>query len=878
MAELPTGTVTFLFTDIESSTRLLQRLGGRYSLLLDEHAAIARRAIAEHGGVEVSTEGDSFFVAFRTPAEAVRAAAAIQRGLDTSDWPNGAVVRVRMGLHTGEATLGAIGYVGIDVNRAARIAAAAHGGQVLVSEATRALVEHALPEAISLRDLGQHRLKDIAHPEHLYDLVIDGLPADFPPPRSLDARPNNLPLQLTSFVGREREIAEVKRLLETNRLLTLTGPGGTGKTRLALQVAADVLTDYRDGAFFVDLSSLTDPALVPSAVAGALEVAEVPGHPILESVREHLAAKELLLVVDNFEQVADACPVVEALLTAAPGLKVMATSRVVLALRGEQEYEVPPLEPPTPESLPDLASLLQVEAVRLFADRALAVSPRFEVTDENAPAVAAITARLDGLPLAIELAATRTKILTPEQILPRLQERLSILTSGPRTLPQRQRTLRGAIAWSHDLLDASERTLFSRLSVFTGGWTLESAEAVCDPMSLGLDSIEGLASLADQSLLRRSEMDGGRARFSMLETIREFGLEQLRATGELESMSRRHAEHFLDFALEAEPHLTAEHQAEWLDLCDEDHPNIRDALEWAIEADDAGRAQEAAGALWRFWQQRGHLAEGRGWFEMILAMPSGQTSSAARAKALIGAGGMAWWQKDRDAAGSCYTEAVAIERALGDPVRIAEALYNLSFVVAGEDIESAAVMLEESLELFREAGHQFGVAQALAMLVIRDAQAGNWGHVIAKLEETREIWRRLGERLHLAFDLVWLANSYGRVGRHTEARDTAIDALNLFCEVGNQTGIGITLVDLAWLATWEGRHEDAIRFAGASESLMERAGGPPGGFAGLLEGDPVEDARIHLSDDVAEQARQEGLAMSADEAVTFARSWRERVP
>jgi predicted ATPase/class 3 adenylate cyclase len=877
MAELPTGTVTFLFTDIEGSTHLLQRLGAGYSSVLDEHAAIARTALAERGGVEVSTEGDSFFVAFRTPAEAVRAAAAIQRGLHAADWPDGASVRVRMGLHTGEATVGAVGYVGIDVNRAARIADAAHGGQVLISDATRALVERDLPEATSLRDLGQHRLKDIAHQEHLYDLVIDDLPCDFPPPRSLDARPNNLPIQLTSFVGREREIAESKRLLESTRLLTLTGPGGTGKTRLALQVAAEVLMSYRDGAFFVDLSSLTDPGLVPSAIAGALEVTEVPGRSLLESLKEHLASKELLLVIDNFEQVADACAVVEALLTAAPGLKVLVTSRVVLALRGEQEYEVPPLEPPEPGGVADLPALLQVEAVRLFADRALAVSPRFEVTEQNAAAVAAITARLDGLPLAIELAATRTKVLTPEQILPRLQERLSLLTSGGRTLPERQRTLRGAIAWSHDLLGAPERALFARLSVFTGGWTLESAEAVCDPVSLELDPLEGLASLVDQSLVRRSETDGGRARFSMLETIREFGQEQLRASGELETVRRRHAEHFLDFALEAESHLTAEDQLEWLDRCDEDHPNIRAALEWAIEAGDADRAQESAGALWRFWQQRGYLAEGRGWFEVILAMPAGQRPSAARAKALIGAGGMAWWQKDRGAAGRCYAEAVAIERELGDPVRLAEALYNLSFAVAGDDVESAVRMVEESLGLFRAAGHEFGVAQALSMLVIRDAEVGEWDTVIAKLEETSGIWRRLGDRLHLAFDLVWLANSYGRVGRHTEARETAIDALNLFCEVDNQTGIGITLVDLAWLATWEGRHEDAIRFAGASESLMERAGGPPGGFAGLLEGDPVEDARIHLSEDVGEQARQEGRNMSADEAVTFARSWREQV-
>jgi tetratricopeptide (TPR) repeat protein len=410
------------------------------------------------------------------------------------------------------------------------------------------------------------------------------------------------------------------------------------------------------------------------------------------------------------------------------------------------------------------------------------------------------------------------------------------------------------------------------LSIFTGGWTIEAADAVCDPAGLGLDLLDGLTSLVDQSLVRRSESDGSDVRFSMLETIREFGRERLQEGGEFDRLRRSHGRYFLDLALEAEPHLTAGDQAEWLDRCDRDHPNIRAALQWAIDTGEAERAQEAAGALWRFWQQRGHLAEGRDWFKVILDLPTGRRASAARAKALIGAGGMAWWQKDRDAAGACYEEAVAIERELGDAARIAEALYNLSFVVAGEDIEAAARMLEESLALFRQAGHEFGVAQVLSMLVIRDAEADNWDPVIAKLEETTTIWRRLGERLHLAFDLLWLAFAYGRKGRKTDAWRTGLETLGLFCEVDNATGIGITFIDLAFLSNWEGRHEDAVRFAGVADSLRESAGGPPGGFAGLLEGDPVAEARAHLRDDVAERAYKEGLTMSVDEAVALARS------
>jgi predicted ATPase/class 3 adenylate cyclase len=872
MTELPTGTITFLFTDIEGSTRLMQELGDGYRKVRDDFASIVRRAIVEGDGVEVSTEGDSFFVVFRSPMGALQATVAAQRGLADHDWSPAPPLRVRMGLHTGEGVLGGENYMGIDVNRAARISQAANGGQVLVSDATRSLIQHELPEGVSIRDLGPHRLKDIAHSERLYDLVIEGCPSEFPPPRTLDARPNNLPPQLTSFVGRGDEIAEVRELFSRTRLLTLTGPGGTGKSRLALQIAAETLTEYEDGAFFVDLAPLTDPALVPSAAARALGVPEMPGRPILDGVKEHLRDKELLLVIDNFEQVVEAGPVVEELLTAAPRLKVIVTSRIVLSVRGEQEYVVPPLEPPDPERLPDLPTLRRFEAVRLFAERALAVEPRFQITEQNAPAVAGITARLDGLPLAIELAATRTKVLSPEDMLPRLERSLSILTTGARTLPERQRTLRDTIAWSHDLLDDAERRLFARLSVFIGGWTLESAEAICDPTSLDLDILEGLTSLVDKSLIRRHESDGGSPRFSMLETIREFGYEQLGGIGDLDLMVRRHAEYFLDLAVEAEPHLTAGDQVEWLDRCEREHANIRAALRWAIAEDDADRAQQTAGALWRFWQQRGHLAEGRRWFEEMLSMPSGQSRTAARAKALIGAGGVAWWQQDRDAAGAFYQEAVDIERDLDDPARLAEALYNLSFYVAGDDLESATRLLEESRDLFRRAGDERGAAQVLSLLVMQDAQAGEWDRVVASLEEGVAIWRSIGDRLHLAFDLVWLGYANGRAGRRDQAHAAAVEALTLFHEADNPTGLGIALIDLAFLANWDGRHEDALKLAGAAESLRKEVGGPPGAIGGLMEGNPAEEARGHLPQDVAERAWEEGLAMRVDEAVAFARN------
>jgi predicted ATPase/class 3 adenylate cyclase len=873
MTDLPTGTVTFLFTDIQSSTGLLQTLGDRYAAVLDEHAAIIRRAVADGGGVEVSTHGDAFFAVFRGPAGAVGAAVAAQRGLAAHDWSPGPPVKVRMGLHTGEGTLGGDDYAGIDVHRAARIGDAAHGGQVILSDATRGLVEHALPAGASLRDLGVHRLRGIDDPERLHELVIEGLASDFPAPRTLDARPNNLPLQLTSFVGREEEIAEVERLLGRSRLLTLTGPGGSGKSRLALRVAAALLPQFRDGSCFVDLSPVTDPALVPAVVANALGVPEAAGRPILDGVKDHLRHRELLQVVDNFEQVAEAGPVIEELLTAAPKLRTMVTSRVVLSLRGEQEYAVPPLHVPDPGRLPTgLSALGEVEAVRLFTERAQAANSRFVLTEQNAPVVAEITARLDGLPLAIELAATRTKVLTPEQILSRLKRSLSILTSGPRSLPERQRTLRAAIAWSYDLLDPVERRLFARLSVFSGGWRFESAEAVCDPDELGLDALDGLTSLVDKSLIRRTEPPGRPSRFSMLETIREFGLEQLEAAGDLELVLRRHAEHFLGLAVDAEPHLGGADQGEWLDRCEQEHANIRAALRWAIDRGEAGPAQAAAGALWRFWQQRGHLAEGRGWLEETLVMPSGQAPTAARAKALTGAGGIAWWS-DQGAARAFYDEALAIERQLGDPARLAEALYNQAFAVAAEhDLEAAARLLDESLELFRQVGDEPAAARVLVMQVVPDAMAGAWDRVVARIEEVAAIWRRLDDRLNLAFGLIWLAFAYGRTGRRDDARATALEALELFREADNATGIALAFLDLAFLLTWEGRHEDAIRMAGVSEHHRDLAGGGPApGFGGMLEGDPAAEARAHLTDDAAHRAWQEGLTMTLPEAIARAR-------
>jgi predicted ATPase/class 3 adenylate cyclase len=874
MSDLPQGTVTFLFSDIEGSTRLLRELGDGYAPVLKEHSEIIRGAVTRAGGVEVGTEGDSFFVAFRTAPDAVGAAVAIQRGLAGHAWPPGSPVRVRIGIHTGEGVVHGTDYVGMDVHRAARIAAAAHGGQVVVSAATQGLVSHALPERTRLRDLGEHRLKDITNTEHLYDLVLEGLPAEFPPLRSLDARPNNLPVQLTSFIGRDDQLHEMKELMATTRLLTLTGAGGTGKTRLAVQLAAETLRDYPDGAFFVDLAPINDLALVPAAIAKALGVQEEPGVAILDTLKRHLREKELLLVIDNFEQVAGAGPVVEELLTASAKAKVLITSRVVLSLRGEHEYEVPPMALPNLQRLPDLESLKQSAAIRLFVDRAAAVEPHFHLTQENAAAVAAITVRLDGLPLAIELAASRARVLAPEQILSRLQQNPSLLSSRSPTLPERQRTLRSAIAWSYDLLTEPERRLFAQVSIFRGGWSLQAAETIADLGHAPLDPLDGLSSLVDKSLLRVEVPGQGESRFSMLETIREFAHDRLEATGELEAIRQRHGEYFLRRAIDAESHLTGTDQSKWLDYWDAEQDNLRAALRWAVDTGRFELAQEASGALWRFWQQRGHLSEGRRWIDEVLAEPGGARPTAARAKALTGGGGIAWWQIDHPAAQRYYGDALAIERELGDPSRLAEALYNQSFALgAAGDVEEATKNLLESVDLFRASGNEHGVARGLTTLVMGEAQAGNWEGAISKLEESVGIWRRLGDRLQLAFALIWLAFACGRARRWREARSAALEALDLFRASGNPTGIALAFRDLAFIANWEGYAEDALRLAGAAEALREQlGGGPPPGFGGMLQGDPVADARQQLPEDVAQLRWDEGLKMGVEDALGFARS------
>ncbi|HEU0235332.1 MAG TPA: adenylate/guanylate cyclase domain-containing protein [Candidatus Limnocylindrales bacterium] len=893
-ASLPTGTVTFLFTDIEGSTRLVESLGPEeYGALLERHRAVLRGAFEEHGGVEVGTEGDSFFVVFDRPTAAVEAAVEGQRRLAAETWPPDALIRVRMGVHTGEGVLADGTYVGTDVNRAARIAAAGHGGQILLSATTSTLARD-LPAGTRLHGLGEHRLKDL-RPEQLCQLDVDGLPSEFPPIRSLDARPNNLPTQLTTFVGREHELAEAGALLERSRLLTLTGPGGTGKTRLALQLAATVADRYPGGVFFVALEPVRDPALVIPRIASAVGIHETGSRAPGDVLVEWLAERTVLLVLDNFEQVVSAGPVVADLLRAAATVSVIATSRAALHVSGEQEYPVPGLPvPPDPSQLGgfervrlgggrelDPATLEQYEAVRLFITRAVAVRPDFRVTNENAPAVAAICARLHGMPLAIELAAARVKILSPDAILTRLEHQLTLLASGARDLPARQQTLRGAIAWSYDILDDGLRRLLDRLSVFVGGCDLETAERVCGPADeLGVDVLDGLMALADQSLVLATER-GGEPRFDLLDTIREFAAEQLEARGEAPAIIARHAAAFVELAKNAVPNLAGTDQRRWLDRLEREHDNIRAVLDRSLATGDGATAIPLAFAMWRFWQKRGHLPEARRRLDAIAAQSWARNDPALWARLMEALGGVAWWQADLASMAGFYREALRVWRELGEPREIANAAYNASFeyVAAAnpedrQNLDPDGVglrLLEEGRTLFAEVGDDVGVANTVWAIGNYQYFRAMGDHGAAQFREALEIFRRGGDRTMEAWSLHMLGSALLRTGDLDASRDATRHALRHFHEAGDAAGITLVLDDLSAVAVADGDLPRAARLRGAARNLTAETGAGLAGFIETWYEEGVRpSARQTMSREELERLGAEGAAMSLDEAVAYA--------
>jgi predicted ATPase/class 3 adenylate cyclase len=885
---LPTGTVTFEFTDIEGSTRLLQELGEGYRAVQADHDDIMRGAIVRESGTVVRTEGDSFFAVFPTPAQAVRAAVAAQQTLHSHTWPEGVELRVRMGIHTGEGTLGGDDYLGIDVNRAARIGAAGHGGQLLVSGPATALIEHSLPAGTELRDLGAHRLKDLAHPEHIYQVVIAGLPNEFPALRSMDARPNNLPLQLTSLVGRTEEIAATIDMVERHRLVTLTGPGGTGKTRLAVEAAGSLLHRFQDGVYLVELAAVSDPAQVPSVVAQTLGVKEGPGRSLSDALADWLSDKEALVVLDNFEQLLDAAPVVERLLGTAPGVKLLVTSRASLRLYGEHEFPVPPLGLASPDD--ERENVLRSEAAALFVERAQAIRPTLDLSEDAVRAIAQLCARLDGLPLAIELAARRVNILSPRAILARLGTGLDMLAASAAPLPSRQRTLRATIQWSYDLLDDQERSLFPKLAVFSDGADLDAIEGVVDGER---DVMDALGTLVDSSLVMSVDSGHGEPRFDMLQTIHEFAADLLEARSDAGMTRRRHADLYLNMAIEGERHLTGRDQADWLRRFEMEQGNLETALRWTLETGEIERGMEAASAMWRYYQQRGHLAVGRSWVERLLAGP-GAYPSRARAAAHLAAGSLAFWQADYNATSYHYQQALAMYEELGDKPGIAEATYDLAFVpvmapdqpfdrgFAGRPAHLVAVgRLEEALRLFEELGDLGGVARVKGNMALFVAGSGDMKagsdemmRAFLLLEEAIAAYRELGDMFHLADALMGMGQGHLVEGRHADAKNDILEAIGLFADADNKAGIGLGLETLSFIEAGEGRHVRALRLLAKAEEVRATKEGdakyPVPASVFYPDIDVLRDARAAIGNDAAERELAEGRSMSLAEAVAYA--------
>jgi predicted ATPase/class 3 adenylate cyclase len=864
MAQLPTGTIIFLFTDIEGSTRLVQDLGPSYGDVLEAHQRLMRAAIAAHDGIELGTEGDSFLVVFAHARQAVAAAVEAQRALAAAEWPTGVGILVRMGMHAGDAQLGGDNYVGLDIHRAARIGAAAHGGQVLLSESTRALVERELPPTVEVRDLGEHRLKDLDWPERLYQLVIPGLRNDFPPVRSL-ATTGHMPTEPTSFIGRDREIEEVADLLAAHRLVTLTGPGGAGKTRLSIRVARAVAERFADGAWFVSLSTVSRADQVPSAAAGVIGLRAVGGS-LGDALGDYLRTRILLLVLDNLEQVPGSSGIVSELLAKAPELRILATSRAPLHASGEQEYPVSSLLAPNRSALSEPEDLSRSDAVRLFIERARLVRPELVIDDRALRDIAEICSRVDGLPLAIELAAARSRLFNPGQILRGLGRRLDTLVGGPADAPDRQRSMRGAIAWSHDLLRDDEKVVFRRLAVFVGTWDLEAANAIVSAIRPSGEA-DLIHVLVEQSLIRPVDSPD-EPRFVMLETIREYALERLRAAREVEAMRRVHAAHFADLAERIGPSVRSAQIGTAFDRLERDIGNLRAVLLWSLESGDVDSGLRLAGAIGEFWHQRSHIDEARRAIVELLEHPAA-SDSPATAHAIMTAGTLANWQGDYAAAQRYGEQALAMFRERDDQPAIAAELGELAFAMILDDPSQALSMLGECLAIYAKLGDRVGLSRAHLGFAAAQLQLGDLPAARGSIDLTLDLLRELGDGYYTAFALSLLGRIEMAGGDLDAAGRFHQDGIRTAREVHSTMGISVNVWALAAVAVERG---DAVRGAHLAAAAARMMDDHKGSMRGPIVGttDVLAQAKSRLGAADFEQAVADGRRASIDAAITEA--------
>lgn len=934
MASLPSGTVTFLFTDIEGSTVRWERDPVAMREDLVRHDDILRRSIEGQSGTVFKTVGDAFYAVFPAAVNAVAAALMAQRTLCAEPWVGAMPLRVRMALHTGEAELRDRDYFGPALARVARLLAVAHGGQALLTGSVEALVHDRLPAHVSTRDLGEHRLRDLERRERIFQLIASGILTDFPPIRTTEARPTNLTVPLTSLIGREREKAAVHDLIvgDRARLVTLTGPGGTGKTRLAVELASELSERFVDGVFFVGLESITEAVFVPAVIAGALGVHEAQGRPMEEVLAEYLHDLDILLILDNFEQVIGAAPFVVTLLSRCPRLTVLATSRERLRLRGEHDVPVPPL-PVSPRSMrvdgttpPD--GVLP-DAVRLFIERAREVRPGFGLTDGTAAVVQTICERLDGLPLAIELAAARVRFLSPAALNERLGDRtapssLPLLHGGARDLPIRQQALWNTIDWSYRLLDTDEQAVFRRLSICAGGCTLDAASALADAdldaapnRRPAVSSLDILSSLAEKSLLDVRETEAGEPRLRMLETLREYGLDQLRLHGELGHMRNVHSELMLRQVEEADAGLGTAQARQWRARLEDDQENVRQALRWMCDTADTQRAARFISALHGFWFLSGRLREGLRWCEEVLALPALAEDPAQHARVLLVDGRLAGYQGDLRIAQGWLTECIELARAEGDHLMLGRALATLGRLMI-EEPDQARALLDESIDLLREQGDRRWLASALGYLGAVARRQQNDDTARAAFEESLALTYEVGDpwaaaaplanlaalldrhgdmagarsmyeqSLHLSRDMgvnintVSVLNSIAllqiRGNEPVEAAATLAESLDLCRRLGAK-GFAIEAAQiLAFVPFLRGQPHLAARVLAAAEAAQESIGKDfPATHAGLYRSS-IGTVRRSLGDAAFLAAWSEGRSLTLDDAIAQAMSSLEAIP
>jgi len=869
------GVVTFLFTDIEGSTRLWEEEPERMRLALAKHDALARGAVERNRGTVVKMAGDGVHAAFDDPLDALSATLELQRAVADPEATGGVALRIRCGLHAGIDERRDNDFYGRAVNRAARIVSAAHGGQTLLSEAVSLLLRERLPVGVSLRDLGPVRLRDLARPERIYQVVHPELRADFPPLRSLEATPNNLPQPVTSFIGRERELTEITESLGNTRLLTLIGVGGIGKTRLSLQVAAEMLDAFPDGVWFVELAPLADAQRVPQAVASVLGVKEEAGRPVIEALEKHVKDRQLLLVLDNCEHLVHACAeLAKQLLESAPRLKILASSREHLHVAGETTYPVPALAVPDPAFVTALAALTRYESVCLFVDRAAAAQPAFQATNRNAPAISEICRRLDGIPLAIELAAARVRALSVENIAARLDDRFRLLTSGNRTALPRQQTLRALIDWSYDLLDEHERAVLRRLAVFVGGWTLEAAEAVTAGGDVHHHEVlDLLTHLVEKSLVAMEPTAG---RYRLLDTVREYAQERLEESADGDAARDRHLAFYLAFAEKARPELVGSEQGVWLARLDLEQENLLSAHAWCGRARGGESGLKLASSLRRYWMIRGLLGLGHQVTVEALARAGVQERTIARCEALFDAGQLSGWMGRYADAQKYLEESLTIARQLGDRRMVAMALQPLGMATGGQGNRTTARgYLEEAVSLAREIGSKRDLAAAINGLAQLYRADGELDAAEPLYHSVLALAREMGDRESIAIALLNLAMVSISRGVDDRVQGVLREVHAVVEEIGSKPLGQSTLEVCAGLAALRDECKRAARFFGAVEAQTERTG---------IHRDPTDEAflapliaraRESLGTAAFAAAEDTGRVLGYEEAMAEARAWLE---